>query len=77
VQYMEDGTVTWRGCPFVPYGKLTRVQQEQARRRFSPEGRQGVWREIEHWAFALRSNGTLAKCPYIEPVYTLTHSKEA
>jgi hypothetical protein len=72
MQYDDDG-VTWRGCPFVPYPDLTPSQQEQARRRFSPAGREDEWRRIENWAFAVRKDGELAKCPYIEPYYGRVH----
>ena len=59
---------TWRGLPFVPYDNLRPVAARQARERFSPEGRQGVWRDISNWSFCVKKDGTLAACRYIEPI---------
>ena len=68
MQWHSDGSVTWRGCLFVPFNNLPLAAQSEARETFSPNGRQGVWREITSWAFALRKDGHLSKCKYIEPL---------
>jgi len=63
------GEPTHNGCPFIPYLELSDHNKRIARQRFSPDGRQGHWREIESWAWAVRKDGELAKCRYIEPIY--------
>ena len=68
MQFSDIG-VTHRGCPFIPYLDLSAEAQHEAKRRFSPDGRKGRWTEITNWAFAVRKDGKLARCPYIEPVY--------
>lgn len=60
--------ITWRGCPFVPYVQLSPSAQAEARRRFNPAGRRMGFERIESWAWAVRKDGTLARCRYIEPV---------
>ena len=65
----------WRGCPYVPFPRLTKEQQGEARKRFSPKGRREGWENIEWWAFCVRSDGKLAKCQYIEPVGPPTQEK--
>lgn len=68
MKWHEDGTVTWKGCPFVRYVDLPLAAKAEARARFSPKGRRMGWENIEWWAFAVKKDGTLAKCRYIEPV---------
>ena len=65
-----DGNPTWRGCRYVPFSELEPATKVEARKRFNPTlgGRRSIWSDIRNWAFAVRKDGTLSKCPYIEPI---------
>jgi hypothetical protein len=52
---------------FVPFEDLPAIAAAEARSRFSPEGRQGGYRDIANWAFPLLKSGRLAKTRIIEP----------
>jgi hypothetical protein len=59
---------TYYGCEFIHYSKLSRIQRMQARLRFNPTYRRDGWENIEMWGFAVKKDGNLSKCPYMEAI---------
>jgi hypothetical protein len=41
-------TFRWRGCPYIPFVKLSPRLRIKLRDKWNPAGRQGIWRSIEN-----------------------------
>ena len=61
---------SYRGMKFVGFNRLSRENQAKIRARWFSSAR-GAWQDPENWAFCVKADGSLGKCPYREPMRSI------